>query len=92
MSQVYQLLSESVYLLCFFCWKCSTVAQIKNYLKCTSAIKVATVKKTDDFHYAKEASCVTTEPAIFAVNKAEWHTKEESGKVTKNTLYMYILR
>ena len=30
------------YPLCFFCWNCSTVAQMKNYLKSTSAIKVAT--------------------------------------------------
>jgi len=32
-----------------------TAIQIKNGLKSTSAIKVETIKNTDDFHYAKEA-------------------------------------
>jgi len=32
-----------------------TAVQIKNCLKSTSAIKVATMKNTDDFRYAKEA-------------------------------------
>jgi len=53
-----QLSSEtevSIALLCQLCSTHYTAVQIKNCLKSTSLIKVATMKNTDDFRYAKEA-------------------------------------
>jgi len=53
-----QLSSEievSIALLYQLCSIHYTAVRIKNCLKSTSVIKVATMKSTDDFHYAKEA-------------------------------------
>ena len=48
----YCLKSEvSIILHCQLCSTHYTAVQIKNCLKSTSAIKVATMKNTDDFHY-----------------------------------------
>ena len=62
-----------------------TAVQIKNCLKCTSVIKVATMKNTNDFHYAKEA---ITKSTLFTVSKDEWNTKEDTGKSMKNVLHI----
>ena len=48
----YCLKSEGFIALCSTCY---TAVQIKNCLKSTSVIKVATMKNTDDFCYTKEA-------------------------------------
>jgi len=56
-----QLLSEtevSIAHLCQLCLTRYTSVQIKNSLKSTTVIKVATLKSKDDFYYAKEAITV----------------------------------
>ena len=73
------------------CWLCSTrytAVRIKNCFKNTSAIEVATMKNTDDFHYEGKPSRATTISTLFAVSKDEWDTKEDTGKSMKNTLYV----
>ena len=58
----------------FHCWLCSThytTVRIKNYFKNTSAIKVATIKKRNDFHYEGKPSRVTTKLTLFAASKDE---------------------
>ena len=80
------LLSEtevSIALLCHVFSTCYTPVRIKNCLKSTYAIKVATRKDTDNLHYAKEAIMCNHH---FTVSKDEWNTKEDSGKSLKNTL------
>ena len=53
--------------------------------KSPSVIKVATVKNTDDFCYAKKA---TTKLTPFAVSKDVWNTNKDTGKSMKNVLYV----
>ena len=62
-----------------------TTLQIKNS---ASAIKVATLKNTDGFHYKGKPSHATAKSTPFAVSKDEWDTKEDSGKFMKNALYV----
>ena len=71
-------------LLCQLCSTCYTAVQIKNCLKSTSGIKVAAMKNTDDFRYAKEEAIMfyTTK------SKEEWNTKEDTGNSIKNALYV----
>ena len=54
----------------------------------TSAIKIASMKNTDDFRYEGKPSCATTKSTLFAVSKDEWDTKEDTGKSMKNALYV----
>ena len=73
------------------CWLCSTrytAVRIKNCLKSTSAIKIATMKNTDDFHNEGKLSLATAKSTPFAISKDEWDTKEDTGKYTKNALYV----
>ena len=73
------------------CWLCSTrytAVRIKNCLKSTSAIKIATMKNTDDFRYEGKPSRATAKSTPFAVSKDEWNTKEDTGKSMKNALYV----
>ena len=65
-----------------------TAVQIKNCLKSTSAIKIATMTKTDDFRYEGKPSHAITKSTLFAVSKDEWDTKEDAGKYIKNALYV----
>ena len=53
-----------------------------------SAIKIDTVKNTDDFHYKGKSSRATTKLTLFTVSKDEWDTKEDTGKSMKNALYI----
>ena len=46
--------------------------------------KVATMKNTDDFHYKGKPLHTTTKLAPFTISKAEWDTKEDTGKSMKN--------
>ena len=74
---------------CQLCSAHYTALQIKNFLKSTSAIKVATMKNTDDFHYDRKPSCATAKSTPFNVSKDEWDTdtKEDTGKSMNNALY-----
>jgi len=72
---------------------CSThyrVVRINNCLKITSAIKVATMKITDNFCYKWKPSCAYHKINIFVVSKDEWDTKEGPGKFMKNTLHVQL--
>ena len=62
-----------------------TAVQIKNCLKSTSAIKVATMKNMDDFRYEGKPSCATAKSTRFTVR---WDTKEDTGKSMKNAWYV----
>ena len=74
----YCLKSEvSITLCCQLCQPINTALQIKNFLKSTSAIKIATMKNMDDFQYEKKPSHTTTKSTPFAVRKDEWDTKED---------------
>ena len=85
----YRLKSEvSITLCCLQCSTHYTAVRIKNCSKNTSAIKIATTKKTDDFHYKGKPSHATTKSTLFAVSKDEWDTKEDTGKSMKNALYI----
>ena len=73
------------------CWLCSTrytAVRIKNSLKSTSVIKIATMKNMDDFRYKGKPLCATAKSTFFAVSKDEWDTKEGTGKSMKNALYV----
>ena len=79
------------FFLTFCCRLCSTrytAVQIKHRLKNTSAIKIATMKNTDDFRYEGKPSCATTKSTLFTVSQDEWDTKEDTAKSMKNALYI----
>ena len=85
----YHLKSEvSVMLRCQLCSTHYTAVRIKNCLKSTSAIKIATMKNTYDFHYEGKPSCATAKSTLFTVSKDEWDTKEDTGKSMNNALYI----
>ena len=65
-----------------------TAVRIKNCLKSTSAIKIATMTNADDFHYEGKPSRAIAKATLFAVSKDEWNTKEDTGKSMKNALYV----
>ena len=82
----YHLKSEvSITLRCQLLSTRYTAVRIKNWLKSTSAIKIATMKNTDDFRYEGKPSAKSTP---FSVSKDEWDTKEDTGKSMKNALYI----
>ena len=73
------------------CWLCSThytAIQIKNCLKSTSAIKIATMKNTDNFHFQGKPSYAIVKSIPFLVSKDEWDTKKDTGKSMNNALYV----
>ena len=75
----------------FFCRLCSTrytAIQIKNCLKSTSAIKIATMKNTDDFRFEGKPSHACAKSTPFPVSKDEWDTKEDTSKSMKNASYI----
>ena len=87
----YRLKSEiSITLCCRLCSTCYTVVRIENCSKSTSAIKIATMKNTDDFRYEGKPSHAIAKSIslLFAVSKDEWDTKEDTGKSMKNALYV----
>ena len=85
----YHLKSEvSIMLRCQLCSTRYTAVRINNCAKSTSAIKVATMKNTDDFHYERKPSRATAKWTLFVVSKDEWDTKEDAGKSMKNALYV----
>ena len=52
------------------------------------AIKTATMKNTDNFHFEGKPSRATAKLTPFPVSKGEWDTKEDTGKSMKNALYV----
>ena len=59
----------SITLHCRLCSTHYTAVRIKNCLKSTSAIKIATMKNTDDFRYEGKPSRATAKLTPFAVSK-----------------------
>ena len=85
----YRLKSEvSITLRCRLCSSRYTAIRIKNCLKSTSAIKIATMKNMDNFRFEGEPSCACAKSTPFPVSKNEWDTKEDTGKSMKNVLYV----
>ena len=88
----YCLKSEvSITLRCQLCSTHYTALRIKNCLKSTFAIKVATMKNTylyDFCYYKWKPSRATAKLTLFAVSKDKWDTKEDTGKSMKNILYI----
>ena len=85
----YRLKSEvSITLRCRLCSTRYTAIQIKNCLKSAFAIKIATMKHTDDFRFEGKPSHACAKSTPFPVSKDEWDTKEDSGKSMKNALYV----
>ena len=85
----YCLISEvSVTLHCQLCSTHYTAVRIKDCSKSTSAIKIATMKNTDNFHFKWKPSSAITKSTHFAVSKEEWDTKEDTGKSMKKALYV----
>ena len=85
----YHLKSEVSITLC--CWLCSThytAIRIKNCLKSTAAIKIATMKNTEDFRSKGKPSRTRAKSTPFPVSKDEWDTKEDTGKSMKIALYV----
>ena len=78
----------SIMLRCWLCSTCYTAIQIKNCLKSTSAIKIATMKNMDGFRFEGKPSHATAKSTPFPVSKDEWDTKEDTGKSMKNALYI----
>jgi len=73
------LLFEKKMLCCQLCSTRYKAVRINNCLKRTSAIKVATIKITDDFHYEWSHQMPTTKSTLFVVSKDEWDPKEGPG-------------
>ena len=77
---------------CRLCSTCYTPVRIKNCLKSTSAIKIATMTNTDHFcscfRYKGKPSRANAKLTLFAVSKDEWDAKEDTGKSMKNVLYV----
>ena len=85
----YCLKSEvSITLHCQLCSTRYTAVRIKNCLKSTSAIEIAMMKNTDDFHFEGKPSHACAKSTPFPVSKDEWDTKEDTGKSMKNVLYV----
>ena len=85
----YHLKSEvSIMLRCRLCSTHYTALQSKNCLKSTSAIKVATMKNTNSFHYEGKPSPAAAKLTPFTVSKDKWDTKEDTDKSMKNALYV----
>jgi len=81
----------SIMLCCQLCSTCYTAVWINDCLKRTSAIKVATMKATDDFFFSftnRNYHVPTSKLILFTVSKDEWDTRGAFGKSMKNALYV----
>ena len=89
---VISIIEVSIKLHCRLCSTRCTAVRITNCLKSTSAIKIAAMTNTDDFHsyfhYEGKPSCANAKSTFFSVSKDEWDTKEDTGKSMKNALYI----
>ena len=87
----YRLKSEvSIVLHCWLYSTCYTAVQIKNCLKSTSAIRVATMNNTDNFHFEGKPSRATAKLTLFIFRKDEWDINKDTGKSMKNALYTAV--
>ena len=69
----YRLKSEvSITLRCRLCSTRYTAIQIKNFLKSTFAIKIATMRNADDFCFEGKPSRARAKSTPFPVSKDEW--------------------
>ena len=85
----YRLKSEvSITLRCWLCSTRYTAIRIKNCLKSTFVIKIATMKNADNFRFEEKPSCARAKSTPFPVSKDEWDTKEDTGRSMKNALYI----
>ena len=85
----YRLKSKvSITLRCRLCSTRYTAVRIKNCLKSTSAIEIATMKNTDNFRFEGKPSGARAKSTPFPVSKDEWDTKEDTGKSIKNALHV----
>ena len=85
----YRLKSEiSITRHCRLCSTSYTAIRIKNCLKGTFAIKIATMKNMDNFRFKGKPPCAHAKSTPFPVSKDEWDTKEDIGKPMKNALYI----
>ena len=74
----YHLKSEvPIALHCQLCSTRYTALQIKNCLKSTSTIKLATMNNTNGFHYKGKPSVTSTKLTHSAVSEDEWDIKED---------------
>ena len=78
----------SITLHCQLCSACYVAVRIKNCLKSISAIKIATMTNTNNFHFEGKPSRATAKSTLFAVSIDDWDTKEDTGKSMKNALYI----
>ena len=78
----------SITLHCRLCSTRYTAVRIKNCLKNTSAIEIATMKNTDYFRFEGKPSRARAKSTPFSVSKDEWDTKEDTGKPMKNALHV----
>ena len=78
----------SITLRCRLCSTRYTAVRIKNCLKSTSAIEIATVKNMDDFRFEGKPSRARAKSTPFPVSKDEWDAKEDTGKSMKNALHI----
>jgi len=81
------LLSEKKIFCCQLCSTHYAAVQINNCIKRTSAIKVVTMKITDNFHFEWKPS-YTTKSTLFMESKDEWDTNEGTSKSMKNALHV----
>ena len=54
----------------------------------TSAIKITTMKNTDDFRYEGKPPRAIAKSTLFTVSKDQRETKKDTGKSMKNALYV----
>ena len=73
---------------CRLCSSHYTAVLIKNCLKSTSDIKIATMTNTDTFHYEGKPSHAIAKSTLFAISKDEWDTKEDTSKSMKIAVYI----
>jgi len=71
---------------CITGWTCHKKSWVLHFSD--SAIKVATMKITDDFCYKWKLSTGYLQIDTFTVRKDEWDTKEGTGKSMENALYV----
>ena len=68
-----------------------TAVQIKNCLKSSPVIKVATMKNMDDLHCTKKAIMYYHQNDTFHchyISKDKWNAKEETSKSMENALFV----
>ena len=73
---------------CRLCSTRYTAIRIKNCLKSTSAIKIATMKNTENFRFEGKPPRARAKLIPFPISKDEWDIKKDTGKSMNNALYV----